>query len=534
MARHEESYNLRKIFEQMEFDLISSMRRNLKRHEQEEEKEGFKWEQWQSAKLRNLRRYQGENQKIVSSWQDKIKGLARKSIQNSYQNGQSLFKQIVNRIARFFGHKIVLQEPISADLEQEEIPFAKKVRELDDNFFHLNDRKIKALEQTVEKDLNKAQTAVMRKMNDVYRKTIYAAEVHMAAGAKSLDQAVDMATKSFLAQGINCIQYKNGRLVNIASYAEMALRTAAHRATLLGEGKKRAEFGVYTVVVSAHANTCELCLPWQGKVLIDDVFSGLDKESAIKLLQESKYPLLSSAIEAGLLHPNCRHSLITYFPGITQIPTIPDGKKALKRYDAEQKQRYLEQQIRKWKRIVAGSLDPDNTKSAQEKVKAYQSELRKHLKENDFLRRDYSREKTRDIPIDKNINGQYKYENFDKEHLAQSPGELLPNHEKAYGMEDKLSGYSLNMNHPKGKDKAIAFEKYLGYNSSNKDLLLEQIQQGLNKYKYALRKENQYGQPYEVQMVLKGVNDKYAKVKSGWIVEKGEDIPRMTTIYVDE
>lgn len=399
MARHEESYNLRKIFEQMEFDLISSMRRNWKRHEQEEEKEGFKWEQWQSAKLRNLRQYQRENQKIVSSWQDKIKGLVRKSIRNSYQNGQSLFQRIVNRIVRFFGHEIILQEPVSADYLQEEVPFEDKVRKLEDNFFHLNDREIKVLEQVVEKDLNKAQTAVLRKMDDVYRKTIYASEIHMAAGAKSLDQAADMATKSFLAQGINCIQYKNGRLVNIASYAEMALRTAAHRATLLGEGKKRAEFGVYTVVVSAHANTCELCLPWQGKVLIDDVFSGLDKESALKLSKETNYPLLSLAIEAGLLHPNCRHSLITYFPGITQIPTIPDGKKALKRYDAEQKQRYLEQQIRKWKRIVAGSLDPDNTKSAQEKVKAYQSELRKHLKENDFLRRDYSREKTRDLPL---------------------------------------------------------------------------------------------------------------------------------------
>ena len=65
----------------------------------------------------------------------------------------------------------------------------------------------------------------------------------MAAGAKTLDQAVDMATKEFLDAGINCIEYKNGRRVNIASYAEMALRTASQRAVLLGEGKSEMNGG---------------------------------------------------------------------------------------------------------------------------------------------------------------------------------------------------------------------------------------------------------------------------------------------------
>ena len=40
-------YDIRTIFEKMELDLISSMTRNLKHHEAEEDKYGFKWEQWQ-------------------------------------------------------------------------------------------------------------------------------------------------------------------------------------------------------------------------------------------------------------------------------------------------------------------------------------------------------------------------------------------------------------------------------------------------------------------------------------------------------
>ena len=54
--------------------------------------------------------------------------------------------------------------------------------------------------------------------------------------------------------------------MNIADYAEMALRTASHRATLLGEGSKRDKLGVHLVFVSAHANACKLCLPWQGQI----------------------------------------------------------------------------------------------------------------------------------------------------------------------------------------------------------------------------------------------------------------------------
>lgn len=148
-------------------------------------------------------------------------------------------------------------------------------------------------------------------MDDIYRQTVYRAGMNMAAGVKTLDQAIDMATKEFLDAGIDCIEYKNGRRVNIASYAEMALRTASQRAVLLGEGKKRDEWGIHTVVVSAHANTCPLCAPWQGKVLIDDVFSKGTRKEAENL----GYPTLSEAMRAGLLHPNCRHTISTYFPG---------------------------------------------------------------------------------------------------------------------------------------------------------------------------------------------------------------------------
>ena len=65
----------------------------------------------------------------------------------------------------------------------------------------------------------------------MYRQTIFKTEFQLSSGAISLGKAIDKATEDFLAKGIDCIVYSNGRHVNIADYAEMALRTASHRAT---------------------------------------------------------------------------------------------------------------------------------------------------------------------------------------------------------------------------------------------------------------------------------------------------------------
>ena len=44
----------------------------------------------------------------------------------------------------------------------------------------------------------------------------------------------------------------------------------------------------------------------------------------------------------------------------------------------------------------------------------------------------------------------------------------------------------------------------------------------------------QYGQPFEVQMVITGANGNTAKIKTGWIIDRDSDIPRLTTVYIDE
>lgn len=427
-------YDLRAVLEEIELDLIRNLQRNMKRHEKEEEEEGFRWEMWQKAKLQNIAKYRKKNKEIVGERSKEIENLINKTLQESFDAAESMMEKLFRKIKSFFTRRgMKYPKDISnRGLEKRELP--------EENFFDVNEKKIDALQKAAEKpqepqkqpeekpqpadvyvpegkekeltgkdndqklddlkvqvnkDMKEVEGAIWRRMDDIYRQTIYKTEMFMAAGAKSLDQAIDMATKEFLDGGIDCIEYSNGCRVNIAAYAEMALRTASQRATFLAEGKKRDEWGIHTIFVSAHANTCPKCEPWQGKVLVDDVFSsGTAAEAA-----ELGFPLLSVAMKAGLLHPNCRHTLATYFPDITILPKVPDKDKVLKTYEAEQKQRALERKIRKAKRKVVGACDNDNIGKAQAELKKLQEQMQEHLDKHPELRRAYNREKIYPDPI---------------------------------------------------------------------------------------------------------------------------------------
>ena len=390
--KNNKHYDIREIFEQMELDLISSMRRAFYFHKREEAKEGFSWEQWQKSKIRAIEEYRKKNKLLVDSYSKPIQEAIDREVKGSFK---SAIKNTVNKVKRMLGISV-----------PDDIYETQKVRDYikvitgqkiepppEQSFFGVNDKKVNALQKVVESDLKKAQYSVLRKMDDVYRQTIYKSQVYMQSGAVTLNKAIDMATRDLLSKGINSIKYSDGKNVNIATYAEMCLRTANHRAKLLGEGSKRDEWGIHLVVVSAHANTCKLCAKWQGKILIDDVFSHPSSEYISQY--KDKYELLSTAVKDGLMHVNCRHNIVTYFEGVTSVPVIQDEDKAVNMYREEQKQRAFERAIRKQKRIIEGTCDEVQLQQEEVKLKALEKSLREHLKKYTELRRNSEREKVR-------------------------------------------------------------------------------------------------------------------------------------------
>ncbi|BFH60738.1 phage minor capsid protein [Paenibacillus azoreducens] len=412
-------YSLRDVFEEMTLNLIASMRRNLSRHEREEDDVGFRFDQWQLAKLRSINKFRRENKKLIGDAGTAANKIIDDVTQQSFVDGQSRFQRAWDRIVNFvlkpFGRQragveaeITFPEDFKEQLPLDPTepkpkrekgkkrlsptnPLPKAPQETD--FFGVNEKKLRALQDAAKKDLHKGSEAVLRKMDDVYRQVIFKAEAHMTLGGMTLDQAIDKASKDFLERGIDVITFADGRKMTIPAYAEMALRTVSQRATFLGEGKKRDEWGVYTVVMSSHDNCSPWCLPFQGTVLIDDVYTSISKEQAEQLSRDTGYLLLSYAMQEGAFHPNCRHTLATYFPGITRLPDPVDAALALKRYDAEQRQRYLERGIRKYKRLEVGSIDEANQAKYGAKVLEWQDKLKAHLAVHPELRRDRKRDR---------------------------------------------------------------------------------------------------------------------------------------------
>ena len=354
-------YDLSAAFKAIEDELTASMIRNLKRHRAEETKEGYEWSMWQVEQLKALEKYKKENQAKYKTQFDNINAQIEAMIYAAKEQGGTDQEQKILRAMKkgFTAHKAS--------------------RGATAEFFKLNKRMLESLVKATVDDMKRAETAVLRMANDQYRKIIYNAQVYANTGAGTYEKAVDMATKDFLKSGINCIEYANGSRHTIADYADMAIRTAGKRAYLQGEGEKRKEWGISTVIVNKRGNPCPKCLPHCGKVYIDDVWSGGPK-SGISPMTGIKYPLLSSAVAGGLYHPRCKDSHTTYFEGISTPPggsvyTRDELNEIVDQYKADQRQRYAERQAEKYTRLEKYSLDPDNRK-----IYGSRAELWKHVK----------------------------------------------------------------------------------------------------------------------------------------------------------
>ena len=339
-------YDIGAAFEAIEDELIASMIRNMDRHRAWEDDEGIQWSMWQAEQLKTLEKYKKANQKRYGKQFKDINGQIGEILYKARQTGNMQQEiQILNAIKNGFTGANKVSQGTAAE------------------FFRLNNRKLEALIEATTNDMERAETAILRKANDEYRKVIYNAQVYANTGAGTYEKAVDMATKDMLSRGLTCVEYANGARHTLADYADMAIRTASKRAYLQ-------EWGITTVIMVKRGNPCPKCLPFVGKVLIDDVWSGGKKS-------DGSYPLMSKAIAAGLYHPRCKDSHTTYFPGISTADdswTEKELEDIGQANTQETKQQYAKRQTEKFDRLSDNSLDDENRKQYQQKAEAWKKQ----------------------------------------------------------------------------------------------------------------------------------------------------------------
>lgn len=344
-------YDISRAFQRIENDLMDSMMRNLKRHKAEETELGFNWEQWQALQLKELERYRAQNL-------DK-------------------FRKEFDRINRKIG---ALYRTTAADAQAQQEAFIldqirkkdfRPTQNKDISFFGLNDDKLDILIARTQNDFTRAEYAVLRRADDIYRRTIFDAQVY-ANITNDYNKAVDMATHDFLKAGLQSVEYKNGARHNIAEYARMAIRTGNKRACLMGQGNAHDKYGLHTVRVNRRTQACPLCVGYLGRVLVDDVYGGGTAREAAQL----GVPTLSSAMQAGFLHPNCKDIYSLYIEGISQPAkpwTKPEIEQIVGEYNTEQSLRHAADMAESYTRLAKYALDPGNAQKYQARADQWRS-----------------------------------------------------------------------------------------------------------------------------------------------------------------
>lgn len=130
-------------------------------------------------------------------------------------------------------------------------------------------------------------------------------------------------------------------------------------------------------IINKRGNPCPKCLPFVGKILIDDVYSGGSKE-------DGNYPLLSRAMELGLYHPRCKDSHSTYFEGISTPPddhfTEKDIEEIKDGYTDEQKRNVAQHNYQKYSRMAQHSLDKENQQKYAARAEYWKKEYARYYR----------------------------------------------------------------------------------------------------------------------------------------------------------
>ena len=114
-----------------------------------------------------------------------------------------------------------------------------------------------------------------------------------------------------------------------------------------------------------------------------------------------------------------------------------------------------------------------------------------------------------------------------KEFLERSRGDVV-----TIDVEGKLRGYALNPLHPTGKNKARVFKSALGFTQAGAENLEKQIREQVRTSEWKEAGTSDFGKKYTVDVEVHGKNGKTATVRTGWIVEAGAVVPRLTSAYV--
>lgn len=222
-----------------------------------------------------------------------------------------------------------------------------------------------------------------------------AAYMQVTTGAFDYDAATKTACDNLARDGITGVQYMNGKPVrrSIEAAVRMNILTGVNQTASTMTMSNCEELGCDLVETTAHIGARPSHEEWQGQIFS---LSGTNPKYR-------PFSVCGLGEPDGICGINCRHSYYPYFEGMEKHYTQQDlgnmesqtveynGEK-MSRYKAEQRLRYMERNVRNYKRqaLTQEAAGLDNTK-ARQKIGEWQAAARDFTKQTN-LERDRARE----------------------------------------------------------------------------------------------------------------------------------------------
>ncbi len=191
---------------------------------------------------------------------------------------------------------------------------------------------------------------VLYSVASAYQREVDQALVKVATGAFSYDQAVNDCVHRLAQSGLRSVDYASGRSYQLDTAARMSVRTSMSQLSGRITEENIRSTGVDLVITSQHMGSRPEHAVWQNKVFS---YSGKSKKYP-DFFKETGYGTVT-----GLKGANCSHDFFPFWEGISvkdpdikePDPVVVKGK-SYTYYQATQKQRLMERQIRATKREI--------------------------------------------------------------------------------------------------------------------------------------------------------------------------------------
>lgn len=328
---------------------------------------------WQREKLQELHLFNKETVKVISQ----VTGIAESEIERMFE---STGEKIIKDVDKELPYK---SKPLPTNLSNVMKAYHDQVWSDIDNYVN----------QTLLSTNFGYGTATTQMYTEIVNKTTAA----FNSGIFTFEEALAKTIQQWAQKGIKSTFIdKGGHTWSLERYIRTVLKSTLSNTYDMLRKDRMSEYGVHTVVVASHMGSRQACSKIQGNVVDLREMTELPPNWKYRSIYDP-YWNAEYGTPGGHRGVNCQHLHIPYIPDVN-INNQPkyNAKENEKVARLTNRQRQLERQIVKFKKnyMVSDALGQiENAKYWQQKIRANQAKLRELVDSNEYLSRNYAREK---------------------------------------------------------------------------------------------------------------------------------------------